>query len=92
MRLSRRRALSLAAAAVATRAGGRLVVTAAAREAERHGMSAFGDLALPPDFPHFRYVNPQAPKGGVYSEVVSSRGYNGSFLTFNSLNSYILKG
>jgi len=92
MRLSRRRALSLAAAAVATRAGGRLVVPAAAQEAERHGMSAFGDLALPPDFPHFPYVNPQAPKGGVYSEVVSSRGYNGSYLTFNSLNGYILRG
>jgi microcin C transport system substrate-binding protein len=92
MRLSRRRALSLAAAAVATRAGGRLVVPAAAQEAERHGMSAFGDLALPANFGHFPYVNPQAPKGGRYSEVVSSRGYNGSFLTFNSLNSYILKG
>jgi microcin C transport system substrate-binding protein len=92
MRLSRRRALSLAAAAVATRAGGRLVVPAAAQEAARHGMSAFGDLALPADFAHFPYVNPQAPKGGVYSEVVSSRGYNGSYLTFNSLNSYILKG
>src|SRR6185437_4310907 len=33
-----------------------------------------------------------APKGGVYSEAVSSRGYNGSFLTFDSLNAYILKG
>ena len=55
-------------------------------------MSAFGDLAYPADFPHFKYVNPDAPKGGVYSEAVSSRGYNGSFLTFNSLNAYILKG
>ena len=55
-------------------------------------MSAFGDLAYPADFPYFRYVNPDAPKGGSYSEAVSSRGYNGSFLTFNSLNAYILKG
>jgi len=55
-------------------------------------MSAFGDLKYPADFPHFNYVNPNAPKGGVYSEAVSSRGYNGSFLTFNSLNAYILKG
>ena len=55
-------------------------------------MSAFGDLAYPADFPYFKYVNPNAPKGGVYSETVSSRGYNGSFLTFNSLNAYILKG
>jgi microcin C transport system substrate-binding protein len=59
---------------------------------ERHGISAFGDLAYGPDFKHFAYVNPDAPKGGTYSESVSSRGYNGSFLTFNSLNGYILKG
>jgi microcin C transport system substrate-binding protein len=55
-------------------------------------MSSFGDLALAPDFKHFAYVNPDAPKGGKYSESVSSRGYNGSFLTFDSLNAYILKG
>jgi microcin C transport system substrate-binding protein len=59
---------------------------------ERHGMSAFGDLNYPADFKNFAYVNPDAPKGGAYSECISSRGYNGSFLTFNSLNAYILKG
>jgi len=63
-----------------------------ALDADRHGMSAFGDLALPADFKHFAYANPAAPKGGVFSEAVSSRGFNGSFLTFNSLNAYILKG
>ncbi|MGB7258876.1 MAG: extracellular solute-binding protein [Pseudolabrys sp.] len=63
-----------------------------AQDAERHGMSAFGDLKYPADFQHFSYVDPHAPKGGRYSEVVSSRTYNGSFLTFNSLNGYILKG
>lgn len=63
-----------------------------ALDTDRHGMSAFGDLALPADFKYFAYVNPQAPKGGVFSEAVSSRTYNGSFLTFNSLNSFILKG
>jgi microcin C transport system substrate-binding protein len=61
-------------------------------DTERHGMSAFGDLQYPAGFPHFAYVNPDAPKGGVFSEAVSSRGYNGSFLTFDSLNGYILKG
>ena len=55
-------------------------------------MSAFGDLALPPDFKNLAYASPDAPKGGTYSESVSSRGYNGSFLTFDSLNAYILKG
>jgi len=55
-------------------------------------MSAFGDLSYPADFPHFNYVNTNAPKGGIYSEIVATRGYNGSFLTFTSLNGYILKG
>ncbi|RDV04456.1 extracellular solute-binding protein [Undibacter mobilis] len=61
-------------------------------DTERHGMSAFGDLALPADFKHFPYVNPDAPKGGAFSESIGRRTYNGSFLTFNSLNTYILKG
>jgi len=91
MRLSRRRALGLVAGAVAAGAG-RHLVPVHAQEAERHGISAFGDLAYPADFPHFKYVNPDAPKGGRFSEAVSRRGYNGSFLTFDSLNAYILKG
>lgn len=55
-------------------------------------MSAFGDLKYPEDFPHFNYVNPNAPKGGVFSQIGPNRQYNQSFQTFNSLNSYILKG
>jgi len=92
MRISRRRALELAAGAAAIGASRKLIVPVEAQAAERHGMSAFGDLALPADFSHFPYVNASVPKGGTYSEVISSRGYNGSFLTFNSLNAYILKG
>jgi microcin C transport system substrate-binding protein len=30
----------------------------------RHGTSLFGDLKYPPEFDHFDYVNPNAPKGG----------------------------
>ena len=67
-------------------------VIAAAAEKEFHGISAFGDLKYPANFPHFDYVDPSAPKGGLLSQSVSSRGFNGSFLTFNSLNAYILKG
>ena len=55
-------------------------------------MSAFGDLAYPPDFDHFRYVDPNAPKGGMFSQIGPDRQFNQNFLTFNSLNSYILKG
>ena len=61
-------------------------------EAERHGMSAFGDLKYPADFKHFDYVNPDAPKGGIFSQVGSTRQFNQNFLTFNSLNGFILKG
>ncbi len=53
----------------------------------KYGLSAFGDLAYPPDFKHFNYVNPDAPKGGTFSLV----GWGG-VATFNSLNNYILKG
>ena len=59
---------------------------------ESHGMSAFGDLKYPADFKKFDYVNISAPKGGVFSTIPSGRSYNQSFTTFNSLNSFILKG
>jgi microcin C transport system substrate-binding protein len=37
-------------------------------------------------------VNPRAPKGGTFSQIGPDRQFNQNFLTFNSLNSYILKG
>ena len=86
---TRRETLVIGAGALASL----LVRPAQAQESpERHGMSAFGDLKYPPDFKHFDYVAPNAPKGGVFSHIGSTRAYNQNFLTFNSLNSYILKG
>ncbi|MFY9771397.1 MAG: extracellular solute-binding protein [Xanthobacteraceae bacterium] len=70
----------------------RVISAAAAEMIESHGLSAFGDLGYPPDFPHFRYVNPSAPKGGTFSQIGPDRIYNQNFLTFNSLNTFILKG
>ena len=64
----------------------------AAQETERHGISGFGDLDYPPDFKHLNYVQPDAPKGGQFSQLGSTRAFNQNFLTFNSLNSFILKG
>jgi microcin C transport system substrate-binding protein len=61
-------------------------------EVERHGMSGFGDLKYPADFKQFDYVNPNAPKGGLFSQIGSVRQFNQNFNTFNSLNSYIFKG
>src|SRR5437016_8672312 len=59
---------------------------------EMHGMSVFGDLKYTADFKHFDYVNPEAPKGGFFSTIPSTRAYNQSFQTFNSFNAFILKG
>lgn len=59
---------------------------------ERDGMSLFGPLELPPDFPHLPYVRPDAPKGGEISQQVSSIAYNQNFSTFNTLNTYVLQG
>jgi microcin C transport system substrate-binding protein len=61
-------------------------------EVERHGISGFGDLKYSADFKHFDYVNPNAPKGGLFSQLGSTRQYNQNFNTFDSLNSYIFKG
>jgi microcin C transport system substrate-binding protein len=59
---------------------------------EVHGLSVFGDLKYPPNFHHFDYVNPEAPKGGMFSTIPSVRAYNQSYYTFSSLNAFILKG
>ena len=49
-----------------------------------HGLSTFGELKYGPDFTHFDYVNPDAPKGGEFSTW--------AFGTFDSLTPYILAG
>lgn len=57
-----------------------------------HGLSVFGELKYRPDFLHLDYVNPQAPIGGVFSHIPTQAGFNQNFQTFNSLNSFILRG
>jgi microcin C transport system substrate-binding protein len=87
--VTRRDTLSLGAGALASIC----VPSAQATEGpERHGMSAFGDLKYPADFKHFDYVNPNAFKGGTFSQIGPSAAYNQNFLTFNSLNTFILRG
>src|SRR6266480_3550652 len=89
--LTRRETLLYGAAALASTVA-RPALAQAQEGPERHGMSAFGDLKYPPGFKHFDYVNPNAPKGGGFSHVGATRAFNQNFLTFNSLNSFILKG
>jgi microcin C transport system substrate-binding protein len=92
LKISRRRVLELGAGVAACAFTPGFHSARADDLIESHGMSAFGNLAYPADFPHFSYVNPQAPKGGTFSQIGPDRAYNQNFLTFNSLNSFILKG
>jgi len=49
-----------------------------------HGIAMIGAPALPPDFEHLSYVNPQAPKGGKMTYGVVG--------TFDSMNPFIVQG
>lgn len=49
-----------------------------------HGYSFYGDLTYPEDYPHFDYVNPDAPKGGEIALSVVG--------TFDSMHPYTRKG
>jgi microcin C transport system substrate-binding protein len=49
-----------------------------------HALALHGDVKYGPDFTHFDYVNPNAPKGGTVTL--------GTVGTFDSLNPFILKG
>ena len=44
----------------------------------RHGLSLSGEVKYPPDFAHFGYVNPHAPKGGHARQIAL-----GTFDNFN---------
>lgn len=52
-----------------------------------HGLSAFGSLKYQADFRQFDYVKADAPKGGLFSQLVGSGGS-----TFDSFNAYIYQG
>ncbi|WP_375280923.1 extracellular solute-binding protein [Pseudooctadecabacter sp.] len=70
------RALALAATTSA--------LAAIATAEPMHGIAMYGDPALPPDFAHLPYANPDAPTGGAM--VTSTVG------SYDSLNPFITKG
>lgn len=49
-----------------------------------HAIAMFGEPKYGPDFAHFDYVNPAAPKGGTLRQGIAG--------TFDSFNPYITKG
>jgi len=83
MKFSRRNLLKLAGLPSLTRIVGVQIARAEDRQF-RHALTLFDDIKYGPDFKHFDYVNPAAPKGGrVRFGVVGS---------FDSLNPYTFKG
>lgn len=48
---------------------------------KQHGLSMHGSLKYPPNFTHFAYTNPSAPKGGALN-----LGVQGTFSSLNPLN------
>ncbi len=72
----------LAAAIAATLGLGVMPQIAAAEPA--HGIAMIGDPALPADFDHLPYANPDAPRGGKIAYGVVG--------TFDSLNPMIVQG
>lgn len=88
MLLSRRSLLKLTSlAGLSSLAGFRVVGLNMAHAQEknwRHGLSLFGELKYPPNFPHFDYVNPAAPKGGKLRLYAIG--------SFDSLNPYTYSG
>jgi microcin C transport system substrate-binding protein len=51
-----------------------------------HGIAYYGEPKYGPDFTHFDYVNPDAPKGGTITLT------NANDHTFDTFNSFTLKG
>lgn len=94
--VTRRQGLALGAAGLAGIASGALPVRPAlaqSGEREAHGFAVFDDdLALPEDFPHLAYVNPNAPRGGALVIQIKHALGNQNFDTFNTLNPFVLKG
>ena len=79
MRLTRRTLLRSGAAALAAPAvHGVALAQGAPAPAWKHGLSLFGDLKYPANFPHFDYVKVDAPKGGAVRQI--------AFGTFDNFN------
>lgn len=79
-----RAGIILASLALLCTAAGAALAQATPGFTGTHGLTLVGDLALPADFQHFPYVNPNAPKGG---EVTAA-----AIGTFDSFNPFIVRG
>lgn len=94
-RFSRREFIKTAfGGAVALAAGGMPTLSLANNPTGKklHGLSAFGDLKYPADYTHLDYAALDAPKGGTFAFAPGLWAFNQNPQTFNTLNSFVLKG
>ena len=84
MAITRRGFGGLTLGAAAWAAASRAPLHATDAVSRSHGGSLIGALRYPPDFAHFDYVNPAAPKGGL-ARVATASG-------FDSFNPFIVRG
>jgi microcin C transport system substrate-binding protein len=89
MRIGRRDFLALSAAALLAPPRAFANVPA---DTALHGLSAFGDLKYGPDFTHFDYASPDAPKGGTFNFSPPNWAFNQNVTTFNTLNTFVPNG
>ena len=61
-----------------------LAAFTSAKAEPRHGIAMHGEPALPPDFKHLPYANPDAPQGGQLRQAVTG--------SFDSVNPEITYG
>ena len=90
--LGRRTFIALGAASAAAPFLPKNLLAQVPKNTPLHGLAAFGELKYKPDFPHLDYVDVDAPKGGRIVTQSPSRSYNQNFNTFDTLNSYVLRG
>jgi microcin C transport system substrate-binding protein len=87
MALNRRTLIKLASAAPLATPLAKIVGVSVAHADEKqyaHAITLYDDIKYPPDFKHFDYVNPDAPKGGKVRLYLLG--------SFDSLNPYTIKG
>ena len=63
---------------------GLALALAPAFAAPEHGIAMHGEPALPADFKHLPYANPDAPQGGQLRQAITG--------SFDSVNPFIVKG
>ena len=90
--LHRRRFMALGAAALSTPFFPARTIAGLAVETPLYAISTFGELKYGPNFTHFNYLNPDAPKGGTFNFSPPTWLFNQATDTFNTLNTFVPRG